>query len=307
MVKYLYKSFIFALPFAAYIAFILIIDPYNFANVFHVISDENKFAIVNRNDESSPRGNLLWKAIQIIRNPVKNILIGDSQGKDINVDTIEALCGEKVFNFCVPGASFETMFEMFWFAAEHNKLEKVYFQVSFMNYNSYRSYNIYHFAQYYFDHPYRYYLNKPIFFDACANLKYHITRNPKIIQGSYEFQPIEEINKLAKSRLNLFFQNYTYPHAYFRELNNISKYCEENNIELKFIIFPVYKLVDEYLAENNLLDMKQRFKDDIKFIGDTYDLDVPGEIKNNRENYFDYFHPRQAVLDEITTQIWCRE
>ena len=25
--------------------------------------------------------------------------------------------------------------------------------------------------------------------------------------------------------------------------------------------------------------MKQRFKDDIKFLGDTYDLDVPGEYK----------------------------
>ncbi len=119
--------------------------------------------------------------------------------------------------------------------------------------------------------------------------------------------PIEDMNKLAESRMKLFFDNYTYPKAYFNELNKINQYCQENNIELNFIILPVYKGVDEYLEEQNLLEMKQRFKDDINFLGDTYDLDVPGEYKETREYYIDYFHLRRPQLDELTKQIWSNQ
>ena len=80
MKKYLFRGLMFAIPFIAYFLFILIIDPHNFVNVFHVISDADKKAIISRNDESSPRGNMLWKSLKIKRNPIKKIIIGDSQG-----------------------------------------------------------------------------------------------------------------------------------------------------------------------------------------------------------------------------------
>jgi len=304
MKKYLFRGLLFAIPFIVYFLFILIIDPHNFFNVFHVINDVDKKAIISRNDESSPRGNLLWKTLKIKRNPVKKIIIGDSQGALIKVDLIEKVSGEKFFNYCIPGASFETIFDMFWLAAGQTKLEKVYFTVAFMNYSSNRSYNIFHFAQDYFDKPYLYFMTKENFFDSFVNAVYQITKDTAIIQNSYEFVPVEEMNKIARSRLKMFFENYTYPKAYYSELNKISQYCNENNIELRFIILPVYKGVDDYLEEQNLLEMKQRFKDDINFLGDTYDLDVPGEFKETREYYIDYFHLRRPQLDQLTKQIW---
>ncbi|MBK6344432.1 MAG: hypothetical protein IPF68_00615 [Bacteroidales bacterium] len=75
--------------------FILVIDPYNFFGVFHVINDKDKFTIIQRTDESSPRGNILWKTIKFRRNPVSKVIIGDSQGKDINVDLIRDITGEE--------------------------------------------------------------------------------------------------------------------------------------------------------------------------------------------------------------------
>jgi hypothetical protein len=117
---------------------------------------------------------------------------------------------------------------------------------------------------------------------------------------------MDEINRLAQFRLRLFFQNYIYPEAEFEELNKITQYCKENDIELKFIIFPVYKGVDEYLEELNLTEMNQRFKVDIESMSETYDLDT-GYVKNNRDNFFDYFHPRDPVIDLITRHIWCKK
>lgn len=307
MKKYLFRGLLFATPFIVYFIFILIIDPHNFFNVFHVINDVDKKAIISRNDESSPRGNMLWKSLKIKRNTVKKIIIGDSQGAAIKVDLIEKVSGEKFFNYCIPGASFETIFDMFWLAAGQTKLEKVYFTVAFMNYSSNRSYNIFHFAQDYFDKPYLYFMTKENFFDSFVNAVYQITKDTAIVQNSYEFAAIDEMNKIARSRMKMFFEKYTYPTAYYGELNKISQYCHENNIELKFLILPVYKGVDEYLEEQNLLEMKQRFKDDINFLGDTYDLDVPGEFKETREYYVDYFHLRRPQLDQLTKQIWSNQ
>jgi hypothetical protein len=304
MKKYLIRGLMFAIPFVAYFLFIVIIDPHNFVNIFHVINDTDKKAIINRNDESSPRGNMLWKTLKIKRNQIKKIIIGDSQGAAINVDLIEKVSGEKYFNYCIPGASFETIFDMFWLAAGQTKLEKVYFTVAFVNYNSSRNYNIFHFAQDYLDKPYLYFITKENFFDSYVNLVYQITKNPKLTQNSYEYLPDAEMNGISMSRMNKFFEKYSYPKAYYSELNKIKQYCHENDIELKFLILPVYKGVDDYLEEHNLLEMNKRFKDDIKFLGDTYDLDVPGEFKNTREYYIDFFHLRHPKLEVLTRQIW---
>lgn len=307
MKKYIFRLLLFLSPVILCFILIVIVDPYEFINVFHVINTDDKRKVVNRNDESAPRGNMLWRTVHFKRKPQKNLLIGDSQGKNLRVDLIKELSGESVFNYCVAGASFETLFQMFWFAANQIKLEKVYFQVAFMNYNLDRSYNIFHFAQDYFDHPYKYFTTKEIYYDTFVDIAYGLTHKSDLVSDSYEFTPVSEMDALAEFRLNLFFAKYIYPESYFEELKKIAQYCEENNIELKFIILPTYIEVDNYLEKNDLLQMKNKFKEDVKSLGITYDLDVPGDIKNKRENFIDYFHPIQPVMDTLAYRIWGKE
>jgi hypothetical protein len=304
MKKYLLRILLFLSPVILCLVLIVVVDPYEFVNVFHFISDIDKSKVINRSDESAPRGNMLWRTIHFKRNPQKIMLIGDSQGKNLRTDMIKAYSGESVFNYCVAGASFESLFEMFWFASKQIKLEKVYFQVAFMNYNLNRSYNIFHFAKDYMDHPYKYFTTKEIYYDAFINIAYFLTHDAKLISDSYEFTPISEMNALAEYRLDLFFSNYVYPDSYFQELKKIKEYCSANNIDLKFIILPTYFEVDRYLEQQDLQKMKDRFKDDIKSLGYTYDLDVPGEIKSKRENFIDYFHPIHPIMDTLVRMIW---
>lgn len=307
MKKYILKASLFLIPVLLYVLTIIVVDPYNFINIFHVINDEDKFAVIQRTDESSPRGNILWKTVQYKRNPLSKVIIGDSQGKDIRIDLIEQITGEKYYNFCFPGASFKTMFETFWFAAAQTKLEKVYFQVAFMNYNAEREYDLFHFADDYFKHPYRYFTTKEIFFDSFINLAWVTTRNPWLISRSYEFLPADKMQTLARSRLDLFFKKYTYPKSYILELQRISEYCGTNNIELCFIFLPVYVRVDDHLAKIGLTDEKQQFKSDIKYLGNSVDLDLLSDIKANRANFIDYFHPNHAIMDSLVKKIWKKE
>ncbi len=306
MKKYFFRALLFAIPIIIYILIIFIVDPYNFLNVFHVISDKDKFTVIQRTDESSPRGNILWKTVKFKREPVSKVIIGDSQGKDINVDLIEEITGERYYNFCFPGASFNTMFETFWFTARNVKLEKVYFQVAFMNYNAERQYDLFHFAQDYLKQPYQYFTTKEIFFDAVANIAWVTTRNPWIVSRSYEFLPPDKMEDLAQFRLNLFFSKYTYPESYLVELQKIKKYCENNNIELCFLILPVYEGVDRHLLKVGLDGEKQRFKADMNSLGTVIDLDKLTEIKSNRNNFFDYFHPNLSMMDSLVRKVWVK-
>lgn len=304
MKRYIFRGLLFAIPVVIYVLFIVLIDPYNLLNIFHIINDRDKFAIIQRSDESSPRGNILWKTIHYKRNPTKTVIIGDSQGKDIRPELVEELTGEETYNLCFPGASFQTMFETFWYAAAHSKLEKVYFQVAFMNYNAARDYDLFHFAMDYQKRPYEYFTSKEIFFDSYANLAYAITRNQSLLEGSYEFLPPDEMEMLAQFRLNLFFKEYDYPEDFRPEFIKIKNYCKEEGIELNFILFPVYKGVDDHLEKVGLAEMKARFKQDIESYGNTFDLDQLAEIKQNRKNFIDYFHPKQDIIDSLTRMIW---
>ena len=307
MKKYFLKIILFAIPVLLYALIIFVVDPYNFINVFHVINKKDKFTVIQRTDESSPRGNILWKTVSFKRTPVSQVIIGDSQGKDINVELIQEITGEKYFNFCFPGASFKTMFETFWFTTQQTRLKKVYFQVAFMNYNAEREYDLFHFAQDYFKHPYQYFTTKEIFFDAVANIAWVSTRNPWIISRSYEFLPPGQMEDLAQFRLNLFFKEYTYPTSYLGELQKIKDYCESKGIELTFVILPVYEGVDKHLVKIGLDDELERFKSDINSLGTTIDLDKLTEIKANRENFIDYFHPNLSMMDSLVRKIWVKD
>lgn len=304
MNKFLIKGIIFSIPFFICWLFILIIDPYEFISLSHIIKSEDKIKVYWRSNESSPRGTIFWKVIHYEEMPEKNIIIGDSQGVNFNDSVIKDISGKDFFNFCVPGSSYETMFQTFWYATEKIKLECVYFQVGFMNYNANRSYNIFHFAQDYINKPYLYFISKDILFDSFYNLIYQIYKNPKLVQRPDEHHNYEVLDKLSSYRLNLFFKDYKYPEKYFVELKRITDYCKKNSIEIKFIIFPTYKETQEYLKNNNLLSMKAKFKHDIKSLAYTYDYDIPSNISIKRENFMDYFHPRDHVVDELTKKIW---
>ncbi|MCB2219256.1 MAG: hypothetical protein KQI35_02590 [Bacteroidetes bacterium] len=304
MKKYLYKGFYFTIPFLILFGFILVIDPYNFVNIFHVIDSENKQMVMNRNDESGPRGNMLWKILHYKRKPVNNILIGDSQCRLISEDSLKKYTHEEWFNFCIPGASYETMFDNFWFAAKHGKLQKVVFEVSFMNFNKNRSYSLSHFARDFMKKPYLYFTKKEILYDSWANLLYALTKDERIVQNSHEFAPEEDMNVLADKRLELFFGNYIYPDQFSQELVKITNYCHQNNIQLVFLIMPTYMEVHHYLQEKGLIPMHQKFKAEIKGLSETIDYDVDLEVSKKRENFIDYFHPRPPILNRIAREVW---
>lgn len=304
MKKYLLKIFYFSIPVLLVFLFIFLVDPYEYINISHIISSKNKQLVYNRDDATSPRGAMFWKKLHYKRDPKKIILIGDSQGGKIKEDLVERITGQEFYNFCVPGASYPTMFETFWLAAEQTELESVYFQVSFMNYNATRDYTLYSYIQKYFDKPYMYFLDKEMLLDSFYNFLFAITENMKLVENSYEYEPEEVLDENSRELMNLFFDDYTYPEEFKKELVRIAEYCEKNEIETTYIIIPTYDETFDYLDANSLTPMYKKFKDDIKSLGHTHDYWNKNDATKVRQNFIDYFHPRQQLIDQITIEVW---
>lgn len=305
MNNFFFRGLVFCIPIFIYAIFILLVDPYEFINFSHIIDSETKIKVIRRSDESLPRGHMLWKTTHFKRHPAKNILIGDSQGVGFDEKLISNLSGEEYYNFCISGASYETMFKTFWFATETTQLKKVYFQLGFMNYNAKRSYDIFHFAQDYIDKPYLYFTTKEILFDSFYNFMYKITKDENLIKYDFHYEDVEIRNIRSKEILELFFKKgYKYPDKYFQELKAISEFCFENNIQLNFIIMPIYKEAKNYFIENNLLEYNQKFKQDIKSLGKTYDYEIKSGFSMDRDNFYDYFHNIPIIYTQLAYRIW---
>lgn len=304
MKKYIFKIFYFSLLLLFCCLFIFLIDPHNFFNISKLIKDDAKIKVINRSYEATTRGNMLWKALKYRRKPCENVIIGDSQGFDIREKLVSELTGEEYFNFCIPGASLQTKYSIFWFVAKQIKLKKVYIEVSFINSDAHRSYNLFHFAQDYFNKPYLYFSNKEIIIDSYYNLMYALTADRRWAQNPLELKSINFMNQISELKFKLFFGNYSYPEKSFVELKKISDYCTNHGIELNFIIFPNYRRVDEYLSENGLINLREKYGTDIGAISKLYDFSNDTRISAYRNNFKDYYHINQYMSDSLTVEIW---
>ncbi len=304
MKSFIGKLLLFSTPILLVVLFIIIIDPYNFLNISHIINDKDKIKVLNRSNASEPRGNVIWKTIAFKRRPVENLLIGDSQGKYFDTALIRRITGEGYFNYNVPGGSYKTMFSLFWFATDYIKLKNVYFQCGFMNYNAYRDYNLINYGLDLIDNPVSYFSNIKFLEDSYFNAKYALTKNEDIVRIYYLNMSPEELDSLANYRANNFFKAYKYPESYYDGLKRITEYCKKNSINFYFVITPNYIGLEEYLQKFGLTEARDKFKSDLKSLAPTFDMEYLDDLSYDRSNYYDYFHCRREYVDLLVKRIW---
>lgn len=304
MKQFLTLATLFAFPLIFCVVFIFVIDPYNFYNVSGIIDNATKFEVLNRSEESTPRGNMLWKAIEFKRQPSDNLLIGDSQGYHMKEELIKQLTGKNFYNFCIPAANTETKVSIFWFAAKQTKLNHVIIQLSFQNWQLNYKENLFHFAQDYLDNSSLYILNSYIFKDSFQNINYKFLHHYEDFVNENEFPITEYKNKRFDMSLKRKFSSYSYPSKYLEELQKIVIYCDKNHINLEFLILPCHQQYYDYLAKNDLIRFNEKFISDITSLTKTNNYSSDIKINSEERNFIDYLHLNQNTLDSITRLVW---
>lgn len=265
----------------AYIAAIVIIDPYNYFDTGIVNQDvKTRIAI--------PLNQRLAKIIEYKQNPSPNLLLGDSRIQNLNSDKIKEVTNITFFNFGYGASSIPELVDNFWYASKYQKLENVYIGISFSMYNKYFNKNL--FSDAVKSSKLFYYIFNRINFEVMFYMVKDLISKEKIMLGN----PTMNKDQFWKEKINVetstFYKLYKYPDEYYQELKKIQVYCKNNGINIIYFIPPTYIEVQEKIKMYSLIKENQKFKDDIKSLGKVYDFDYDSEFTRNKDNFSDPFH-----------------
>ena len=280
-----------------------IVDAYKLFNISHVFTDEIKIKCFNRSSVTMPRGNILWKTIHFSRNPTPNILLGDSRVFYITNSALEHEMGGIATNLSIPGGNYRTIIDLFWTAAESIKLENVIIQSNFNSYNTRGNISLFRQAQQAVNKPYKFFFYWEYLKDSFSVLYYSVTRDK---QSSNNDTQINNNWKLTEKTLEKHYSTdkYSYSSSIYEDLIKIATYCNEENINLTFVIAPNYHEVYSFIEKYGKSDDYHRFKTDIKSLGKTIDLDNRLPFSYMKKYYFYHFHIRREHTDSLTSMIF---
>jgi hypothetical protein len=275
---------------------VYVIDPYDlFGGGRGVISEKVKVQY------ATPLDQPLWKLAKYDREPVENILLGDSQMARLAEQDILSVSGRRYFNLAYGGGTLRESVSTFWHAAGRAWLQSVYFGISFMSYNGKGKDRIPE-SEKILHNPINYFYDGTVlqtaFYDALSVVPgWQIDIGPQI--------SLEAFWKVELDSLKLRYSNIISPEKLKHELRKIVDYCGANGIQLTFVITPTHVDAQNRVIELGVVEEYATFKRDLASLAPTLDYDIASEITQDRSNYAGSpFHLSDEAAARVVTDIW---
>ena len=296
MKKFLKKAIIYLIPFLIYFIMVVIVDPFNYFNVSHFIDNKIK------KNTSYRLHYQLWKLIEYERDPLPNIILGDSRALYIKPREIYKFSNEKYFNFAYGGGTLSEIIDTFWYCTKKVKLKNVYIDINFNRYNAIETRNRFVNAKNITQNFLGYAFNKTTFLALYYNLRgKFVNKNFRI--GKPKFDKEKFWQKKLHETAKYFYSKYVYPEKYHTELKKIASYCKKNNIKLVFFIPPIHVDLQNFIKKYELEEKNKQFKMDLAELGEVFDFNVDNKLTENVDNFVDPLH----VDDQngvIVPEVW---
>ncbi len=290
---------LFGVPFVVALVFIVLVDPFDYLKLSSAFSSDVKLAV-------SPELNVcFWKMIEFEREPRENILLGDSRMMEIKPAFVREVTGETFANMAYGGGTLREAIDTFWFAAERTRLRKVFIGV---NLNTYNDYDISNRTQMYpsiKQNPVLYFVNRTVWESAFYVVYKQLSKSnsrlgiPTLDRESF-WQYELGIMRLSYSR-------YSPPRKYKQEIQKISEYCRQSNIELTFVIFPTHVEEQQLIQDAHLNALNRVMREDLIALGTVLDFQYDNELTREKANYNDPVHLKVRLLKMLVKEVWGNE
>jgi hypothetical protein len=297
--KYFFKRLlIFIIPVALYMLLVLFIDPYNYFSISKgIVSDKIKRKI------SYEISNPLYELVEAEKKPSSYVLLGSSQTGLFTPDVIKEYTGHEFINMSYGGGTLPEIISTFWELANHTKLKEVYIGISFIDFNGSQYRNRVPEALQIKTNFLSYIFSKSVLKSTFLILK-SVIFNVKVEIGKPEMSEDEFWKYQLDVTATRFLTNHTYPAAHYESLKKISRYCNENHIRLIFFIPASHVELQKKTQEFNMQAEENKFKEDIKKLGDVYDFNYPNELTKERNNFSDPFHFKDEIARTIIEELF---
>lgn len=301
MLRFIRKFLLFLLPLVLALAFFLAFEPYDY------------FGLRGGTDILY-NGRSLTSMRRILRGECKNILLGNSLTANLNEGYIEQVSGIDYDVLAYGGATLNESIEQFWYAAEHCDLERVVIGVSFYTMNDDM------FAGERFgelktkaEDPLAF-LSDAGYWDSAVNyFRIKLSRWQAQRQGdptleipvddpgslTQNVQPPQERDEYGRRAdlvhysgiINDQCANYNMGRQYLGRLLEIAAYCEDNDIELTFVLYNCHATIWENVIYPRNIDVYiDYYKNALKSVATVYDFEFYNDFAKNDEMFYDGLH-----------------
>ncbi|MHB1306845.1 MAG: hypothetical protein ACYDC1_10530 [Limisphaerales bacterium] len=300
MRKLIVKLLLLAAPLAVLAALVVAVDPFNFFGGPSLLSDRLKVRNRFYSGATMPAYNMLAKLVEYRRQPVANLIIGDSRLTRFNARMVEELTGEAFYNFGVPGGNYRSMVDTFWYADRLVPLKTVYLQVSFRTYGA-GDWDIFSEAEMTANSVWYHLASRRVLGATFLGLRSLFFE--RSMQYAYDDHPPGFWAKVLESERGMV-RRFRRPVELLKELTKIAEHCRAKGIRLVLIDLPSHLDAQRLVTEAGLEEERERYRQEMMALGTYYDFNRTNRLTVDRTLYVDPLHALPAVPDEVIRQIW---
>jgi hypothetical protein len=286
---------LFVLPiFALVVPPVYSVDPYGLFAKASVIPEPI------RSKYGQQMNQVLWKLPAYIRNPAPNVLLGDSQMSRLPDGAITEITGQRYSNLAYGGGTLRESISTFWFASQKVKLQKVFFGMSFADYNAYPRDRVIQ-AEEMVRNPALYFLNSDVLetteYDvADAMFHHHTNLLPQVSKEAFWASQLQY--------LSTRYKRFASPGTLREDIRRIVEYCSARGISIVFVITPQHVDAQRRVQELGVADQYEQFKKDLASMAPVYDCDIDSEFTRDKDHYSDPFHLTDGAAKMLVEDLW---
>ena len=299
MMKFYKNLFIFSVPFILYSILIILIDPFCYFSLSNIIDKKIK------TNYSVSINYSLWKLLRYRESPCENVILGDSRTSGLNLNKIKQYTNYNFFDFSYGGGNLTEIIHTFNILKNKYKLKIVCIGLGFNYYNNLKDNDRVEGSYEIIKNPALYFTNSDVIKSAylCLsnyNGKLESIEKPPI--NKEEFWQYHLQNTASK-----FYSNYKFPEELFKNLIEISEYCEKNNIKLYIINYPSHNDIRDLIKKFNLSSQYTDYLKDLKSLinynAEIVDFEFNNDLTKNKENFADAYHINKDILTDMFIKV----
>jgi len=292
MKKFLRNIGIISIPLVIYLICIALVDPFNYLNLSTLIDAADKKPI---SEEVAPH---MYKLLDLKNNPRGNIVLGDSRSGSLYQSMDPTSWADMAYG----GGSLKEMVQTFWWIVENQELDTVVMGIDLNLYNKINKRFYVEQTREALKNYISYASNKNVFKSSYLIVKSRFS-NEEILLNKTMLSQDEFWDYQLNVTSEKFYNKIVYPENYYSDLVEISDYCRQNNIKLILWIPPTHIDFQNAIKKYSVEEKNERFRSDLRSLGEVYDYNFPNMLTEDRENFGDPLHFKHDIAIQIRDEL----
>jgi len=275
------------------------VDPYCLYHTGGPVSRALKEKNLYHSGRTMPFSNMMWKLVDYRRNPEANILLGDSRLSYFDLDSLQALTGDRYYNLGVPGGNYTTIDHTFHFADSVATLRNVMIQVSFRGIHASQNFDIYAEPAGILAEPWTYLYNRRVIEAAGLNVYSSLFPNSLSydVPGEDQWRTVLDAERAAAEQWSM-------DTTVYEKLQVIADRCKAEGARLILVEYPTHPDLQRIMQEAGLSEAREQYLARLRTMATVIDLDGPGLFPADRSFWRDPLHLTVEAQRALIPEIW---